>query len=546
MSSSCRDQSMTNRIDSHQSESFGLELLVALWSRRKWIALLVFTVVLAATVTIIMSLPDLYRATATVLVETQHVSEELIRSSVSAELETRLQTIREDVMSRARLGDLITRLGLYPELRAKGEAFDAIIERMRKDVDLDLNAATAAGARVPTIAFAIKYTGRNPQTVAQVANMLASLYVAENTKIREGQAARTAEFLKTQLAEVKNELDAQERRASEFNLSHIGELPQQVSANLASLERLNTQLRLNGENQVRAMDRRERLERQLTELASTPATLAADQANASAPEQVAKLKQQLEQLRKKFTDQYPEVIRVQAELDDLERQLSEHTVVASPAAKPSAAAAPSLDPRARLVQAIADDDAELTALKNEETAFRRAIDSYEQRVENVPRREEELASLSRDSATTKDRYDTLLKRYEEAQLASSLEQGQKVEQFRILDAAIPPREPTAPSRSRLFAIGFFLAIGLAVGAVLAVEKLDTAFHNVDDLRAFVTVPTLFSIPRILTTAETRRKWRRAALTAVSVAIGLALVISGSRYLASDNESLVRLTAGTRG
>jgi len=537
---------MTNRIDSHQSESFGLELLVALWSRRKWIALLVFTVVLAATVTIIMSLPDLYRATATVLVETQHVSEELIRSSVSAELETRLQTIREDVMSRARLGDLITRLGLYPELRAKGEAFDAIIERMRKDVDLDLNAATAAGARVPTIAFAIKYTGRNPETVAQVANMLASLYVAENTKIREGQAARTAEFLKTQLAEVKNELDAQERRASEFNLSHIGELPQQVSANLASLERLNTQLRLNGENQVRAMDRRERLERQLTELASTPATLAADQANASAPEQVAKLKQQLEQLRKKFTDQYPEVIRVQAELDDLERQLSEHTVVASPAAKPSAAAAPSLDPRARLVQAIADDDAELTALKNEETAFRRAIDSYEQRVENVPRREEELASLSRDSATTKDRYDTLLKRYEEAQLASSLEQGQKVEQFRILDAAIPPREPTAPSRSRLFAIGFFLAIGLAVGAVLAAEKLDTAFHNVDDLRAFVTVPTLFSIPRILTTVETRRKWRRAALTAVSVAIGLALVISGSRYLASDNESLVRLTAGTRG
>jgi polysaccharide chain length determinant protein (PEP-CTERM system associated) len=537
---------VTDRLDPRQSESFGLEFLVALWSRRKWIALLVFTVVLAATVSIIMSLPDLYRATATVLVETQHVSEELIRSSVSAELETRLQTIREDVMSRARLGDLITRLGLYPELRAKGEAFDAIIERMRKDVDLDLNSATAAGARVPTIAFAIKYTGRNPQTVAQVANMLASLYVAENTKIREGQAARTAEFLKTQLAEVKNELDAQERRASEFNLSHIGELPQQVSANLASLERLNTQLRLNGENQVRAMDRRERLERQLTELASAPGTIAADQANASAPEQAAKLKQQLEQLRKKYTDQYPEVIRVQAELEDLERQLSEHAVAANPAAKPPGAAAPSLDPRARLVQAIADDDAELAALKNEETAFRRAIASYEQRVENVPRREEELSTLSRDSTTTKDRYDTLLKRYEEAQLASSLEQGQKVEQFRILDAAIPPREPTAPSRSRLFAIGVFLAIGLAVGSVLAVEKLDTAFHNIDDLRAFVTVPTLFSIPRILTTADARRRWRRGALTAVSVAIGLALLIAGSHYIASDNEQLVRLTAGTRG
>ena len=536
---------MTNRIDPRQPEGFGLEFLLALWSRRRWIALLVFAAVLAATVSITVSLPDLYRATATVLVETQHVSEDLVRSSVSAELETRLQTIREDVMSRARLGDLITRLGLYPELRAKGVAFDAIIERMRKDVDLDLNSATAAGTRAPTIAFAIKYTGRNAQTVAQVANMLASLYVAENTKIREGQAVRTAEFLKTQLADVKNELDAQERRASEFNLSHIGELPQQVAANLASLERLNTQLRLNGENQVRAMDRRERLERQLTELASAPATVAADQANASAPEQVTKLKQQLEQLRKKYTDQYPEVIRVQAELEDLERQLSEHPVVANPAAKPSAAA-PSLDPRARLLQAIADDDAEIAALKKEEAAFRQAIASYEQRVENVPRREEELSTLSRDSASTKERYDTLLKRYEEAQLASSLEQGQKVEQFRILDAAIPPREPTAPSRTRLFAIGFCLAIGLAIGSVLLVEKLDTAFHNIDDLRAFVTVPTLFSIPRILTTADARRRWRRVALTAVSVVIGLALLITGSRYVASDNEQLVRLTAGTRG
>jgi polysaccharide biosynthesis transport protein len=537
---------MTNRIDPRAAESFGLEFLLALWSRRKWVALLVFTAVLAAAVSITVSLPDLYRATATVLVETQHVSEDLVRSSVSAELETRLQTIREDVMSRARLGDLITRLGLYPELRAKGVAFDTIIERMRKDVDLDLNSASAAGTRAPTIAFAIKYTGRNPQTVAQVANMLASLYVAENTKIREGQAARTAEFLKTQLAEVKNELDAQERRASEFNLSHLGELPQQVSANLASLERLNTQLRLNGENQVRTMDRRERLERQLTELASAPATIAADQANATAPEQAAKLKQQLEQLRKKYTDQYPEVIRVQAELEDLERQLSEHAAVANPAARSSAAAASSLDPRARLLQAIADDDAELAALKNEETAFRKAIASYEQRVENVPRREEELSTLSRDSASTKDRYDTLLKRYEEAQLASSLEQGQKVEQFRILDAAIPPREPTAPSRARLFAIGFCLAIGLAVGSVLLLEKLDTAFHDIDDLRAFVTVPTLFSIPRILTTVDARRRWRRVALTAISVVIGLALLITGSRYVASDNEQLVRLTAGTRG
>src|SRR5256885_10333844 len=129
------------------------------------------------------------------------------------------------------------------------------------------------------------------------------------------------------------------------------------------------------------------------------------------------------------------------------------------------AAAPIADPRTRVLQAIAEADAEMQSLKNEEAEFRRAIDNYEQRVENVPKRQEELQALSRDTETVKERYNTLLKRYEEAQLAASLEQGQKVEQFRILDSAIPPREPAAPSRIRLFAIGFFLALALPAGTV---------------------------------------------------------------------------------
>jgi polysaccharide chain length determinant protein (PEP-CTERM system associated) len=522
----------------------GVDFALELWMRRKWVGILVFGAVLAAAVSVTVSLPDLYRASATVLVETQHVSEEFVRPAVSAALETRIQTIREEVMSRARLGDLITRFDLYPELRAKGEAFDSIIERMRRDVDLEVDTVGPAGGRTPTIAFAIKYSGRDARRVAQVTNVLASLYVLENAKIREGQAVRTAEFLKAQLEDVKKELDAQERRATEFNLSHIGELPQQVAANLASLERLNTQLRLNGENQVRAMDRRERLEKQLAEFAPSGAGLVP--ARSSGADEVAKLKQQLEQLARKYTDQYPEVIRVRSEIAALERQLSERPAVTTTAATSVNAGAPSADPGTRLMQAIADANAELRALKNEEIAFRKAIDSYEQRVENVPKRQEEFQALSRDSETTKERYNTLLKRYEEAQLASSLEQGQKVEQFRILDAAIPPREPAAPKRLRLFAISFFLALGLAVGSVLGLEKIDTAFHSIDDLRAFVTVPTLFSIPLILTAADTRRRWRRTALTVVSIVLGLALIVSGARHLARDNEALVRLTAGARG
>ena len=99
---------------------------------------------------------------------------------------------------------------------------------------------------------------------------------------------------------------------------------------------------------------------------------------------------------------------------------------------------------ARLAQSLRDIESELRLLKEEEVRLRQAIGAYEQRVENMPRREEEFQTLSRDHATAKERYDTLLKRYEEAQLAESLERGRQTEQFRILDPATPPGIPPRP------------------------------------------------------------------------------------------------------
>jgi hypothetical protein len=198
------------------------------------------------------------------------------------------------------------------------------------------------------------------------------------------------------------------------------------------------------------------------------------------------------------------------------------------------------------MQSIADASAELKSLKTEELALRQAVNSYEQRVGNAPKRQEEYQAVSRDYGMIKDRYDTLLKRYEEAQLASSLEQGQQVEQFRSLDPAIPPREPAAPNRLRLYIVGFMLSIGLAVGGVLLWEKLDTSFHSIDDLRAFITVPAIFGIPLLLTAADTRVQWRRLVLTAFLVVAGFTLIVVGSRALAMGNEQIVRLTARGRG
>ncbi len=504
------------------------DLVLGVWSRRKWVGIVVFAVVLTAVVSVARFLPDIYRSTATVLVERYQVSETFVRSSVTGELETRLQTISQEILSRARLADLIQHLGLYQDLRTRAP-IEAAVQKMRRDIELELKGVQATSGRSATVAFNLSYQGRDPETVSRVANALASFYVEENVRLREQQAAGTAEFLKLQLAETKKRLDEQEQRVREFQSRYIGELPQQMTVNLATLERLQSQLDLNSANQLRAMDRRAALAKELGEAdpAATPDTITAG---------IAKLKQELAELRRRFTDKYPDVIRVKAEIAALERDLAE----GKPEVWAETAPATSADlPRKA---ALGKVDAEINALKAQEQRLRQGIAAYQRRVENAPQREQEFRKLSRDYETAMDLYSSLLKRYEDAQLAESIEQTQRGERFRILDPAIPPKQPAAPNRIQLLLIGLMLALGMAAGAMVLAEQLDTSFHTVDDLRAHAGAPVLVSIPLIVTEADRRRGRWRFCFAAVALMLALGVIIKASQYIAHGNEQLLGILA----
>lgn len=509
------------------------------WHRRKWVAIAVFCAALAAAVPASLALPDLYRATATVLVARQQVSEEFVKASVTTELETRIQTIHQQVMSRAGLTDLIARAGLYPN---EGAVSEGVIQRMRSDIQLDLTSVPQSYGR-STIAFTLGYSGREPETVARVVNTLAALYVEQNTKSRAGQAARTADFLKTQLAEVRTLLDRYEQRESDFRATHAGGLPEQMLVNLAALERLYTKLRINGEDQQRVLERRDRLDQQLADAADEDAPAGA----APGKSRLSTLRQELVELRRQYTEEYPEVIRVKKEIARLEQQAADLPAGGGANLAPGVAHASGENAATvRLRNVIRDVDAEIKPLKDEEAFLRSSIASYEARIENAPKLQQELQQLSGDYESTKERYQTLSKRYEEAELADSLEQGQSVEQFRILDAAIPPRVPAAPNRIRLLILGFLGSLALAFGAVVLTEKFDTSFHSVDELRAFVRVPTLATIRLIPTQTAARRRRQMLPVMIVVFLLGLAAIAAGAHYYALNNEQLLRLAARVGG
>jgi protein tyrosine kinase modulator len=496
-------------------------------SRRRWLVLLTFAGAFLAVASLALFLPDVYRSSATVLIDRQQIPAELVRSTVTSDLEIRLHTISQEILSRARLQGLIERFDLYPDLR-KHALVEDVVERMREDIQLNLLRGTDRrsdrGER-GTVAFKISYTGTDAQKAAVVANTLASFYIEENLKAREKQAAGTAEFLSVQLEETKRRLEEQERQVGAFKERHIGALPQQMEANLATLEQLSNQLRVNSENQLQVSERRAAVEKQLGEL---------DGANApGGPRQLADLRRQLTQLQTRYSDKYPDVVRVKGEIAALERQAEEQQAE-QPARVP-------VNPQVvELRASLAQLEARSRGLQSEADMLRAALGRYQTRVENVPRTEQEFQRLARDYETNKELYRSLLMRQREAEVAESMEQRQKGEQFRVIESALASQKPTAPNRPQLIGLGFLLALGLAAAALVVAEHLDTSFHSVEDLRRHARAPVLVSIPRVETEAAQHAHRRRVGLAALAATACAVLIVAGSYALASGNAVLAAL------
>jgi polysaccharide chain length determinant protein (PEP-CTERM system associated) len=519
---------------------------IDIFRRRKVVVTFVFAAVLASAVTFARYLPDLYRSNAVLLVE-RPVPEVYVRPAVSGELESRLHVIKQEIMSRGRITDLIERFNLYPDLRHQ-IPMDGVLDQMRHDIDIELTGPEQVSGRKTTVSFKLSYTGANGDTVAKVTNELANFYVSQNDEIRSQEATRATGFLRAQLDATRRELDSHEAAMRVYTSSHPGELPQQVEVNLAALERLNTQLRLTGEREIKLLEDREKLADGLTITTDLSGGTSLIVADAPVNERLERMKRDLQMLQGQFTSRHPDVIRMKTEIaaaereqqDALLRQRQAAQRDAAGAVAAAAAAAPSptaLDARKKAIQNL---DAELEKLKKEEADLRQNILNIETRLEGVPERQQEFGRLTRDYNAAKDLYDSLLKRFDDAQLAASMETDRQGERFRILEAAMPPSSPVAPNRNRLLIMGVILALIVAAGAALTAEQFDSTFHSVEDLRGFTRIPVLGAVsPIAMVTAGRTFKYALATASAVAV---IWIIVVLSTHAARGNEQLVWMLA----
>jgi polysaccharide chain length determinant protein (PEP-CTERM system associated) len=490
-----------------------------------------FVGTLAFAGSFIAFLPDIYTASALILVEGQQIPEDYVRSTVRMPVHQRLYTISQQALSRSRLAQLSEDFHLYRGL-GQEQPLDDIVAAIRKAISIDIKGNTQTGA----VAFSIGYSGTDPQTVMEVANTLASFYIEENLRMREQQATGTSNFLQAELEDVKQTLEAQEQKVSAYRKLHLGELPEQRDANLKTLERLQIQLQLLSENLARSQERRNALVYQInTAQAGGPVLTGPD----SISLRIQDLRRELAELRTRFHENYPDVGIAKQQLAALEEQLKNPPPKAADSDRVETQTSPSALLVIPLQVQVKELDGELRLLNTERASLLRDIAQYQARIENTPKREQELLVLTRDYESTRELYASLLKRQEEAKLAGNMEQRQKGEQLRILDPATYPESPSGPARPLLLVIALCLSLGVAAISVILWERfIDQSFHNPEDLEAFAKTSVLVALPDIVTEDDRIHRRSRRSLGAMAFAASLLILVAASYKFAANNERMV--------
>jgi polysaccharide chain length determinant protein (PEP-CTERM system associated) len=504
-------------------EGLDVKYFLAAFRRRFWCIVIPFFLASLAAVVYCIKAPKMYVSSALVLIQPQEVPTEYVKSTVTTDVQARLNSITEQVMSRSRLEEIINKYQLYPKIRATRTMY-AAVEKLREDITINIKEVKSRRWNDAPAAFEVSYEGRNPKLVRDVTADMSNLYIDYNFRLRAEQAAGTTKFLDRELARMKEELRKKEEAVQKFKEEHVGFLPEQMQNNYNILTRLQQHSDSINESLQKTEDRKILLQAQLNKLDALQSETRHPGDEEREPLTLDELRRELSRLKARYSDKHPDVVRITATIAKMESD--QETDAAKTDSGVSRKETPT-DRTERLMLFQREDtlvelkiiDAEVKSLRHEKENTAEQIRRYQQRIEQGPKIEAMFVDLRRDYERASENYQSLLQKKMEAQLAENLERTQKGEQFKIIDAANLPEKPTKPNIPKLLAIGLMLALGSGFGLAFLWEYLDPTFWSRKEIESKLELPVLVSIPIIVTDRE--KRWKRIKL-AVSVCVLLAM------------------------
>lgn len=510
------------------NEEFSIEDVLIILRRRIVYFLAPALLVLIAGVAIVMLMPAKYTAHGTILVESQQIPSEFIRSTINAYAQERIQTIRQRVMTRNRLLEVADKYDVFPRSSNLSASERTNLMRSRLNVSLITISGNRGPQRDGTIAFTVSYTDREPEKAYRVANEFMTLFLSEDVRARTAGASNTTEFFEREATRLRNAVAAIEERIADFKVRNADALPEHLNMHLDLLERATRDYNTSQSSLTELEEEKRFLESQL--LSGGVAS------NSLAPE-LARLEAELAGLVANYHETFPAVQAKRDEIASLKRAMAPNAAfqalqTALNEAERALFAAESAEPKDE--DAIAEAEARVEAARNalsdkiSEATRSGAIDDggrqiearlalienrvrmtrrnaveqerqiadYQERIAKTPSVERDLAALTRDYDNLFREYQDLLNKRQDAQLAENLEQNQQAEKFSILEPATRPDRPSSPDRPKLIVLVIFVALAAGGGVVLLAELLFATVRGRDHLARVLDEHPIAVVPYI--------------------------------------------------
>ena len=477
--------------------------------RRKCLIFCLFTVIFCLSIYLSSILPAVYRSNTLILVTPQKLPSSFITSTVTTNVNERMQSIIQEILSRTNLERIVQEYKLYPNTRIMEDR----VSSLRASVNVNLRRSNV---------FQLSFDSQNPETAKQLAGRLASLFIEQNLQVREQQAMGTKNFINTEAERLRAELEEQEADVNRYRAAHRFELPDQLDANLRTLEQLRGEMQASLGRLASLRERKGTLEKQLVEVEiagpEVVSTRGAD-GQASLTDVTGQFrKKELDNLLRRYSDKHPDVIRLKNEIANSEDQTKS-------ADKDSLGSrmTPMISPLAEVLRKqIAGLNSEATSVQTQVDNVRGAIEKYQLRIDNTPVRGIELSKISRSHDITLKKYQDLLGKGLESELSENMEKKQKGEQFQIIDPANFPVKPFKPNRQRIVLVGLLIGLGAGFGLAFLFETLDRSFKHSEDLTGYIDLPVLATLPAILTRGNLLDERRTQSLV-VLASIGTLVI-----------------------
>jgi len=530
---------MVDELEEKPGEGLNLQHYVDVIRRRHMYFLVPFFLGWLVVWSVSWVLPSRYKSGTLILVEQPSMPKDYVTPNVTDDLQARLQSITQQILSRTRLLHIIDELNLYADKRGRLNP-DELVERMRKDIEIAL---VFDEHHIAITSFNIYYSSHDPRLAQQVTGELTNLFISENLELRQQKSEDTTKFLEQQLEAARQNLAEQEEKVRVYKDQHLGELPSQLASNLQILTGLQSQLQneedgLNADRQQNAylqsmLEQSRALQRTPKSGDGTPVGIPA------LDQQLDKLKAQLADLSSHYTDRHPDVRKVKDEIAKVEKMraqaladLKTSAATTSGAGNPPESGPNDLDSRdgaatIQLQGQLKANQIDIASKEHTIADLKSKMNEYQGRLNQEPVREQQFADLNRGYEQSKANYDELLKKKNSSQMATSMELLQQGEHFQMIDPPSLPLKPDFPNRLKFCGIG--LGIGLALGGALAggTEFLDDRLYNEKALKELLPVSVISEIPPITSPDEARKQERKLRIGWAAAGFVFATILAGS-------------------